>query len=107
MRSLGKLDVSYGQVGVFWAILAKPFNDWSEAHVRQGFAWRPGSVSFKTRRLICVFQPDRRAGAALYLVAAFHWGRGWGRVCWSRAWTTERCGWVATDPRKVCPNQLG
>ena len=48
MRSLGKLDVSYGQVSVFWAILANPFNDWSEAHVRQGFAWRPGSVSFKT-----------------------------------------------------------
>jgi hypothetical protein len=33
---------------VFDASLTQPFNDWSDAHVRQGFSWRPGSVSFRT-----------------------------------------------------------
>lgn len=42
------LEVSYGQIAVFLGTLAEPFNDWSDAHVRQGFSWRPGSVSFAT-----------------------------------------------------------
>lgn len=43
-----RLSVSYGQLAVFDADLAQPFNDWTHTHVRQGFAWRPGSVSFAT-----------------------------------------------------------
>jgi hypothetical protein len=41
-------DVSYGQFGLFASSLKQPFNDWTEQHVSQGFAWRPGSVSFRT-----------------------------------------------------------
>ena len=48
LHRLGKLDVEYRQIAVFTAKLAKPFNDWTEEHVRQGFAWRSGSVSFQT-----------------------------------------------------------
>jgi hypothetical protein len=42
------LEVSYTQATVFGSDLAEPFNDWSDTHVSQGFAWRQGSVSFKT-----------------------------------------------------------
>jgi len=42
------LDVSYSQIAIFAAKLQQPFNDWTDAHVAQGFAWRPGSVSFRT-----------------------------------------------------------
>lgn len=42
------LDVDYNQVAVFWSGLKDPFNDWEERHVSQGFAWRAGSVSFRT-----------------------------------------------------------
>jgi hypothetical protein len=48
MIALGELDVSYGQVAVFQQRLRNPFNDWRDEHVRQGFSWRPGSVSFRT-----------------------------------------------------------
>jgi hypothetical protein len=43
-----EVDVSYSQIAAFHADLAEPFSDWSEEHVAQGFAWRPGSVSFAT-----------------------------------------------------------
>jgi hypothetical protein len=42
------LFVSYAQIAVFDGNLENPFNDWTEQHVHQGFAWREGSVSFKT-----------------------------------------------------------
>lgn len=42
------LEVSYAQIAVFDSTLANPFNDWTDEHVRQGFSWRPGSVSFAT-----------------------------------------------------------
>ncbi len=42
------IEIAYAQLAVFDATLASPFNDWTDAHVRQGFAWRPGSVSFRT-----------------------------------------------------------
>jgi hypothetical protein len=42
------LEISYAQLAVFDASLTQPFNDWSDAHVRQGFSWRAGSVSFRT-----------------------------------------------------------
>ncbi len=38
--------VSCNQICVYDPDLDEPFNDWSAAHVRQGFSWRPGSVSF-------------------------------------------------------------
>jgi hypothetical protein len=38
--------VSYNQICVFDASWDKPFNDWSNLHVQQGFSWRAGSVSF-------------------------------------------------------------
>jgi hypothetical protein len=40
--------VSYSQLCVFIPQLDNPFNDWTIWHVEQGFAWRPGSVSFRT-----------------------------------------------------------
>jgi hypothetical protein len=42
------LNVSYSQVAVFDSSLSQPFNFWTDKHVAQGFAWRPGSVSFCT-----------------------------------------------------------
>ncbi|WP_020176714.1 competence protein ComJ [Methyloferula stellata] len=42
------LNVSHSQVAVFDSGLQQPFNGWTERHVNQGFAWRPGSVSFAT-----------------------------------------------------------
>lgn len=41
------LELSWSQVSLFDASLTDPFNDWTEAHLNQGFSWRPGSVSFK------------------------------------------------------------
>ena len=43
-----KFEVSYSQLAVFASNLSQPFNDWTDQHVAQGFAWRPGSVSFRT-----------------------------------------------------------
>jgi hypothetical protein len=40
--------VSYSQVAVFDHSLERPFNEWTDKHVAQGFAWRPGSVAFRT-----------------------------------------------------------
>jgi hypothetical protein len=42
------IEVTYGQLAVFASALKQPFNDWTERHVSQGFAWRPGSVSFRS-----------------------------------------------------------
>ncbi|MDO9073101.1 MAG: competence protein ComJ [Rubrivivax sp.] len=41
------VEVSYRQLAVFASSLKQPFNDWTDRHVAQGFAWRPGSVSFR------------------------------------------------------------
>ncbi|MEQ1890560.1 MAG: competence protein ComJ [Alphaproteobacteria bacterium] len=43
-----KVDVTYSQLAVFLSSLQNPFNDWTSKHVDQGFAWRQGSVSFRT-----------------------------------------------------------
>lgn len=40
--------MAYGQLSIFASSLQQPFNDWTERHVAQGFAWRPGSVSFRS-----------------------------------------------------------
>lgn len=40
--------VTYSQIVVFDRSLEEPFNDWTDAHVAQGFSWRPGSVGFAT-----------------------------------------------------------
>lgn len=50
MARLGVLEISYSQVAVFNASMENPFNHWTQEHVRQGFSWRPGSVSFRTLR---------------------------------------------------------
>ena len=42
------LVVAYSQIAVFQSSLENPFNEWTDRHVAQGFAWRPGSVSFGT-----------------------------------------------------------
>lgn len=42
------VEVSYGQLAICASVLLQPFNDWTDKHVAQGFAWRPGSVSFRT-----------------------------------------------------------
>jgi hypothetical protein len=51
------LSVSYSQMSVFDSAFDAPFNDWTDRHISQGFAWRDGSVSFRTiegggRRLV-------------------------------------------------------
>ena len=43
-----QFSISYSQIAAFNADLDSPFNDWTDRHVAQGFAWRPQSVSFKT-----------------------------------------------------------
>lgn len=48
VRKTLNIDVSYGQIAVFWSSLHQPFNDWTQRHVDQGFSWRPESVSFRT-----------------------------------------------------------
>lgn len=48
MSATMALDVSHAQLAVFDSSLKQPFNDWTDRHVGQGFAWRPGSVSFRT-----------------------------------------------------------
>ena len=40
------LYASYAQVAIFLSSLEQPFNNWTDRHVAQGFAWREGSVSF-------------------------------------------------------------
>jgi hypothetical protein len=42
------LEVLFGQIAVFHKGQERPFNDWTDEHVRQGFAWRPESVSFRS-----------------------------------------------------------
>ena len=44
------IDISHSQIAVFDTKLDRPFNFWTDGHVNQGFAWRPGSVSFGTLR---------------------------------------------------------
>ena len=46
MSSTFTLLVSYNQIAIFDPALPSPFNDWTDGHVAQGFAWREGSVSF-------------------------------------------------------------
>src|ERR1700743_191003 len=48
MEHVLALDITYSQVAVFHPSLKQPFNIWTDRHVAQGFAWRPGSVSFST-----------------------------------------------------------
>lgn len=48
MATTIRFEVSYSQLAVFASSLSQPFNDWTDQHVAQGFAWRPGSVSFRT-----------------------------------------------------------
>lgn len=48
MAATMALDVSHAQLALFDSSLKQPFNDWTDRHVGQGFAWRPGSVSFRT-----------------------------------------------------------
>ena len=48
MTTTVEFEVSYGQLAVFASSLELPFNDWTDQHVSQGFAWRPGSVSFRS-----------------------------------------------------------
>lgn len=43
-----ELFVTYSQIAIFDPTLKNPFNDWQKQHNKQGFAWRPKSVSFGT-----------------------------------------------------------
>jgi|SRR6266849_3624010 len=47
-RTSFPLDISHSQLAVFHSSLQQPFNMWTDAHVRQGFAWRQSSTSFRT-----------------------------------------------------------
>jgi len=44
----GFIFVSYSQIAVFDRALERPFNEWTEKHVIQGFSWRPENVAFAT-----------------------------------------------------------
>jgi hypothetical protein len=48
MKTERSIYILYSQIAVFQDDLESPFNDWSPAHVLQGFSWRPQSVSFGT-----------------------------------------------------------
>lgn len=41
-------EIYYSQLSVCKYGMKNPFNDWTDIHVKQGFAWREGSVSFST-----------------------------------------------------------
>lgn len=47
-RATLSVYVTYSQIVVFCNRLAAPFNEWTDQHVAQGFAWRPDSVAFRT-----------------------------------------------------------
>lgn len=40
------LEISYSQIAIFIKGTKFPFNDWTDIHVKQGFAWRSESVCF-------------------------------------------------------------
>lgn len=42
------MHLTHSQICVFLSSTAQPYNDWSERSFSQGFAWRKGSVSFRT-----------------------------------------------------------
>ena len=42
------ISVTYSQIGVFNHSLDRPFNEWTDRHVTQGFSWRSGTVAFAT-----------------------------------------------------------
>jgi Competence protein J (ComJ) len=42
------IPVSYNHLAVFLSDIPRPYNNWTDRHVKQGFSWRPGSVSFRT-----------------------------------------------------------
>ncbi len=48
MKQQFNLTIDYQQIAVFESTLKNPFNDWTPAHINQGFSWRPLSVSFST-----------------------------------------------------------
>ncbi|WP_047154055.1 competence protein ComJ [Aneurinibacillus tyrosinisolvens] len=43
-----ELTISYSQIAIFNKGMDTPFSDWKDEHVKQGFAWREGTVSFGT-----------------------------------------------------------
>jgi Competence protein J (ComJ) len=48
MAATFQLNISHGQICVFHSGIKNPFNDWTQQHIDQGFAWRDESVSFGT-----------------------------------------------------------
>lgn len=85
MSTHQSLSVSYAQITVFQASVAEPFNDWTQAHVNQGFAWRQDSVSFRTKAddgpheiaIACRLYPDApieglRVIEVPFTVSGFH-----------------------------------
>lgn len=47
--------VSYYTISVVDPSLKRPFNDWQPEHIKQGFTWRFGSVSFATLDIIDMY----------------------------------------------------
>lgn len=45
-----RIDVAYKQIAIFRESEEDPFPLWTDSHVRQGFAWRPGVAAFSTLR---------------------------------------------------------
>jgi len=85
-RLMFSLYVTYEQIAVFHSGLEAPFSNWTQAHVDQGFAWRPESVSFRCLEEVgqivvsvavneqVTLRPDtRRAIAVPFVVPAGGW----------------------------------
>jgi hypothetical protein len=71
-----ELFITYSQFCVFDAQMEQPFNDWLPSHERQGFAWRPGSISFGTLPgtgglTVCVNKAGVDAGIAKSAIRGF------------------------------------
>jgi hypothetical protein len=48
LRWTRQLNINYSTLAVCQQGISNPFSVWTQAHVNQGFTWRPQSVSFAT-----------------------------------------------------------
>ncbi|TYP70214.1 competence protein ComJ [Paenibacillus methanolicus] len=78
-----ELTISYSQLTVYNQETEHPFSDWTDAHIRQGFTWREGAVSFGAigdeRSIIEVAVRKEAApepGAIRAIVVPFETGEG-------------------------------
>lgn len=44
------ISINYRTVALIDTDIPSSYNDWTSMHIKQGFSWRPGSISFRTLR---------------------------------------------------------